>query len=95
MLTVWKYPVSVDKFTVEMPKGARILTVQIQGILPVMWAVVESGNELERRMFEATRTGVTLGFQFLDYQPGIDANYIGTFQAMDIVFHLFELFGEE
>lgn len=41
MNTIWKYPLYVqDVQTVEMPDEADILTVQVQGDVPCLWAMV-------------------------------------------------------
>lgn len=89
MLTIFKYPVLIeDHFTLELPKDARILTVQIQRETPQLWALVDSETEKETRYFRLSGTGHPLGEDYLRI-----TNYIGTFQMENgaLVFHLFEV----
>lgn len=88
MRTIWKFPVKVDDlFELVMPKGARVLSVQNQGINgPQMWAIVDSKAPTERRRFRIFGTGHPMG--------GDEAlDYVGTFQASGgaLVWHLFEV----
>lgn len=59
--TVWKYPFSLlqDEFRLEMPKGARVLHVDIQGIgggtghpQPCMWVEVDLNNAADESTYE-------------------------------------------
>jgi hypothetical protein len=86
-LTIHKYPLEIDDLQcVLMPRGARILAVQNQRDVACIWALVNSSNELEQRMFRMLGTG----------HPADDVSaacYVGTFQwgpNMQFVFHLFE-----
>ncbi len=83
MATIWKYMVGADDFSVEMPKGARVLDVQLQGELVQMWALVDPDAEVVTRNFVTYGTGhpITNPDELL---------YIGTFQVNWLVFHLFE-----
>ncbi|MBQ8969210.1 MAG: hypothetical protein IJ064_05720 [Bacteroidaceae bacterium] len=70
-----------------MPKGAKILTVQIQSGQPCIWAAVNpSSFENETRRFRIAGTGHPV-------EDAIIENYIGTFQMCDgkLVFHVFEI----
>ena len=84
---IWKYPVPVtDLFEVEMPIGAEVITVQMQGGAPYMWALVDSNRELETRFFRVAGTGNPL-------PDTMDLfGYLGTFQMLggQLVWHLFE-----
>jgi hypothetical protein len=85
MKTIWKYELKVmDYQETVMPIGAEILTVQIQKGIPCLWAVVDSSNKKEQRVFVLYGTGHTM----------IDTKlkFIGTFQFPEhnLVFHLFE-----
>ena len=52
MLTIFKYPIPIkDHSILELPKDARILTVQIQRGMPQLWALVDSETEKETRYF--------------------------------------------
>jgi hypothetical protein len=89
MLTIFKYPIPVeDHFTLELPKDAKILTVQTQRGTPQLWAMVDSETEKEVRYFRLSGTGHPLGEDYLRI-----INYIGTFQIENgaLVFHLFEI----
>ena len=84
--TIWKYPVSLGEFKVDMPQGAKILDVQIQGNDPVIWAIVEPDNIIVKYHFFALPTGGEI-----DVPPPI-SKHIGTFQLPNgLVFHLFYL----
>lgn len=94
MMEVWKYDIEIGPaFTREMPVGAEVLAVGIQGPLPVrpyFWALVEPGAEREERAFVVHGTGPVS-----EVQP--DETYLGTFQlpssgaAVPFVGHLFEI----
>lgn len=82
---VWKFDVQPGEFIVEMPRGAHVLTVQVQHEAPRMWALVDPGEPTEKRRFVVVGTGHTV----------VNAEwvkYVGTFQVRDgtLVFHLFE-----
>ncbi len=86
-MTIWKYPVYMqDEFSIDMPPGAKILSVQIQGDSPQMWAMVEeeSFGRTQRRRFKVVGTGHPIT------EDGLA--FIGTFQLRggSLVFHLFE-----
>lgn len=82
MTQIWKYRVDVG--TIMMPKGAKILTVQMQNDTPHMWAIVNVDAELEERVFEIHGTG--------HHIRNIDEyEYIGTYIDNPFVWHLFEL----
>lgn len=84
MRQIWKFTLALQESqTVPMPKGARILTVQMQGRYPCLWAVVDPGMEREARVFQIIGTG----------HPTEEAafkNYVGTWQDGPMVWHLFE-----
>lgn len=81
---VWKFAIN-PKTTLEMPKGASILTMQLQNGIPCIWALVNPENEKELRYFEIYGTG--------DSIDCVGKKYIGTFQVQSsivLVYHLFE-----
>lgn len=89
MLTIYKWAIPIeDHFTLELPKNARILTIQTQRDTPQLWAMVDSETEKETRHFRLSGTGHPLGNDYLRI-----INYIGTFQIENgaLVFHLFEV----
>lgn len=83
MLRIWKYPVGVDEFDLEMPEGAQILATQMQIDTAQMWALVDPEKPLETRHFVTIGTGHPIRYANL--------SYIGTFQADWLVIHLFEI----
>jgi len=80
MKTIWKYQIAV---MARMPKGAEILTVQMQNEEPCVWAVVEPDAEKENRYLEVFGTGQPI-------HEDVERRYIGTFQQPPFVWHLFE-----
>lgn len=89
MLTIYKWAIPIkDYFTLELPKNAKILTIQTQRGTPQLWAMVDSETEKETRHFRLSGTGHPLGNDYLRI-----INYIGTFQIENgaLVFHLFEV----
>jgi len=88
MLTVYKYTVPVDDyFSLDLPRGAKILAVQEQHGEPQVWALVNPGNPTETRKFRLAGTGHPI-----KEDEGL-LNYIGTFQLAggSFIGHLFEL----
>ena len=92
MNTIYKYEIPIDgEFTLELPLGARILSVQAQpqdGLLMnndkvFIWAIVNPYNEKIKRKFHVHGTGNPLYDHY---------KYIGTFQVYNgrLVWHLFE-----
>lgn len=85
---VFKYPLSVaDSQEIQMPEGAEILSVQVQGGVVCLWALVDMDAKETTRRFELYGTGH-------DFRPG-EQKFIGTIQlyAGSIVFHVFEHLG--
>lgn len=84
---IFKYPLEVtDSQVIDMPRGARILCVQVQRGQPCIWALVDDDVEPTRREIHMRGTGHNCN--------GVDAlRYIGTFQMHDgsLVFHAFEV----
>lgn len=84
---IWKFPVQATEiFTIDMPRGAQVLSVQVQHDAPQMWAMVDPAAPQSRRTFRLIGTG----------NPFNDADrlrFIGTFQMRDgdEVQHLFEV----
>jgi hypothetical protein len=88
---IWKYPLVANsdwrtikgRQVIEMPGNARILTVQVQGDTPCLWALVEVGEPPRARGIQIYGTG---------HQADDAGVYIGTFQLAQgqLVFHVFE-----
>jgi hypothetical protein len=77
---VWKYPCSFGAFTHEMPKGAEILTFQMQDEQFYVWARVDMAEPMEERRFCLVGTGHSFAGSWL---------YVGTLQQGPYVWHLF------
>lgn len=67
--------------TIEMPKGAQILSIQMQGNQPTLWALVDLSAPMEDRHFATVGTGWTVGEGFW---------YITTYMDGPFVWHVFE-----
>lgn len=87
MKTIWKFPIKVtDRQTVPMPVNAEILTAQVQGILPCLWAMVDKAETVdEDRVIEIFGTG-----NLIHVDMGVERKYIATFQQGPFVWHVFE-----
>lgn len=86
MKRVYKYPLEVnDEVSVYMPKGARVLSVQVQDGRPCLWAECNPDGESVLRTFLIRGTGHPIDDE-------IEKEYIGTIQMCEglIVFHVFE-----
>ena len=89
-MQIWKFPFDVTAdVSVEMPFGAKVLTVQVQNGIPCLWALVEPRNTMPKTSDGTTKFRIVgTGHEF-DGQ----GEYVGTFQLMDgaLVFHVFEV----
>lgn len=86
MRTVWKYEIpGTDRFTLELPKGARLLSIQPQGNQVCLWALVDPAQPKEARLFRLAGTGHPI--EELDR-----LTFVATFQIHGgaLVFHVFE-----
>ncbi len=86
---IWKFPLNTMDLTVLMPKGAEVLTVQMQGQLPrnrvTLWALVDPGAEPVPRTFAIIGTGE-------EYETQRPVTYVGTVQTVEgFVWHVFEV----
>ena len=89
MKTIYKYTVTGLPLQnkIEMPKGASILSVNMQGADCCMWALVDTESETEEREFEIVGTG----WQIYD-----SMSYVGTCFANDgFVWHIVEIYANE
>lgn len=83
-MTIYKYKIELG-CDVAMPQGARILAIQSQHGIPVLWALVDESKQVEHRRFACYPTGGELPLN-----PG---KYVGTFQMLagNLVYHCFEV----
>lgn len=87
---IYKYTIPVENsFSLELPQGAKILTVQEQHGEPQIWALVDTESPTETRELCVVGTGHTI----VDDSPPKTLYYIGTFQLFggNFVGHLFEI----
>ncbi len=72
MRTVWKYDLTSRRKTLEMPKGARPLHVDVQGPAACLWAEVDTDAPLVARRLAIVGTGHPT-------PDSEEADYAGTF----------------
>lgn len=88
MAQIWKYECGTPpngEFVIEMPQGADILTLQMQGNGPCIWVEVDPGAEKTERFFKTYGTGHEMKEEA--------QKYVGTYQIRGgmLVFHVFEM----
>jgi len=94
MKMIYKYPLGTEIYhnmvtEVEMPRNAEILSLQMQGGIPVIWAIVNPKKEKRKYVFQVFGTG----YEMLDYERKHYV-YVGTVQQsglMTLVWHIFEI----
>lgn len=87
---IWKFKLKIDdKQSIEMPKGAQILSAQVQHNILCIWALVDVDAEKEQRTFEIFGTGNPVP-DYVDAEHNY--KFIATFMYYDggFVGHLFE-----
>jgi hypothetical protein len=82
MKRIYKYELK-DGRGVEMPIGAKILSIQNQNNQPYIWALVDTDAECDFRYFTIVGTGH-------DFPEADDFTYINTIQDGPFVWHIFE-----
>jgi len=82
MKTIYKYELRSQDASMKLPKGAEILTVQIQDGRPMIWALVDPENVLVDRFISIVGTG---------WQVEDNTKYICTFMEGYFVWHVFEM----
>lgn len=88
MITIWKYELEItDEQKIDMPFGARILSVQLQSGKPQLWALVETRNSTLPVKILVAGTGNPINMPE-------SARFVDTFQIMNqrghsLVFHVF------
>lgn len=80
--TVWKYPVPIADFTLNLPEGSEIVHVESQQGDSQLWAIVDLDiGELVARNFYVTGTG---------HDVPDDAAYLRSWTQGPFVWHLWE-----
>lgn len=86
MITIYKYQLKpITEQTISVPNGARVLKVDAQKNIPMLWALVDTDNpprELEVRII---CTGEEISKPLDGYE------YLGTYQLCggDFIHHVF------
>lgn len=92
MKTIWKYPLDLtDRTELMIPKGAEVLTAQVQEQKLCIWILVDSDAETEVRTFAIY--GVGNPIPALDLRTN-SRKYIATVQELPFVWHVFEIVKE-
>lgn len=84
MNTVWKWTLTHGLAELRMPADSKVLSVQMQGDEPQLWALVDDQMPLVERQFCIYGTGYAV--------PADHGPYVGTFQTHggELVWHVFE-----
>ncbi len=81
MKTIYKYTLDSQDCTLQLPKGAEILTVQLQNQIPNLWALVNPNtSESEERHISIVGTG----WQVEDLKDFLDKFFIKVFRLSDL-----------
>lgn len=86
-LVVWKWPIPAEaRFSIEMPKDARLLHVDVQRMEACLWALVDPDAGTEMRHFQLVGTG------HREVASADAHRHVGSVLLADgaLVFHLFE-----
>lgn len=90
MTTIYKYQINVtDLFSIKLPVGYEVLSIQVQDDVPFMWCKINEGAPTENVYFSVVGTGHQI--------PPVSKKYLGTFQLNNgrFVGHLFEVYHYE
>ena len=87
--TIWKFHIpmsSSSRVELNIPRGFKILDLQVQHGQPCIWAVVDPKAPKVPVQFMVVGTGFEVDAELL-------TNHVGTFQVSrgEFVFHLFQL----
>lgn len=91
-MRIWKWTLQVcDTQTLSMPEGAQVLSVQVQGGMPQLWALIDETKPQVSRTFSTYGTGYPLPRSLGPGQHRKHA-FIGTYLMEDggLVLHVFE-----
>lgn len=83
-LRIWKWPLTTAfEHDLNLPTGAQLLTLQLQGDIPTLWFLCDADAPLAPRRLAIYGTGWPL--------PAAPGQYLATFQAGALVWHVFEV----
>jgi hypothetical protein len=84
-MVIWKYMFDIaDVVTLDAPRGARALHVDVQRGVPCIWMLCDRAQAREQRQFRVISTGHPID----DVES---LRHIGTFQMPPFVWHVFEV----
>ncbi len=85
---IWKFAIT-NNCTIEMPKGAQVVSANIQSGKVCIWALVDATAIKEKRKFIILATGQNI--------PESKNTYIKTIfsENAEFVFHVFEIHENE
>ena len=82
MKAVWKFPFDIeDTAWLDIQEGAEILHVEMQGVIPTVWALVDLDQPVVGRCLKIRGTGH-------EVEDGL--RHLATFQQGPFVWHVFE-----
>jgi hypothetical protein len=85
---IWKFELEIaDIQRIDMPEGAKILSIQLQNGRLCLWALVARFASPEIREIEIIGTGNPI----MPLEDGLKREFIGTVQQGQFVWHIFEL----
>jgi hypothetical protein len=88
MTTIYKYPFPiVPSFTLSLPRGHRILSAEMQGDQPCLWALVDPAAPKVTENFRLVCTGHPIP----EFDNGVPLGHVATFQMPPFVWHLFRV----
>lgn len=85
-MTIYKYIMYPGRMILNLPKDAAILSVQMQGGYPCLWALQENNQMHEERVFHTYGTGNHIP----DTESGKALVHVATYQDAAFVWHVFE-----
>lgn len=89
MYEIWKFPFKTStEVTIAMPSGAEVLSLQVQGGMPCLWALVEPERPTTPHRFRIYGTGKQM-------EKAPDGVFIGTYQHPGQVCHVWDVTGRE
>jgi len=90
---IWKFELPIeDRVAIAMPSQSEVLSVQMQGDRPFVWALVDPKEPLVPCLFAVRGTGHPIDIPIEE-----DWKFIGTFQMRGgaLVFHVFRIGANE
>lgn len=88
MRTIYKFPIPMDRFELDLPMNHEVVHVGEQGNKPMMWVELDAMAERVPTMFQVVGTGWDMGAR-------IDKNelswHVGTWVQGPWVWHLYEV----